>query len=266
MGGLGVLLASIAAVFIKEPKVGANDGVNGKIKRELYEKKLKKNTENVNFLSKVKASAWDVMKAPTSKWITIASMFRKFGDMAISCYIPIFFLKVYPSFKTEYAFLNAIMLTVLGFSSNLLGGIIGDRFEKRNLMTKSLICTGSGVLSIPLIALACAGHGSFWLSIAAMSMYILISGGYNSAAITMIQNTVPSEESGKIISAYSFYTSIAQTLSPIVFGFLASIFKANANPALYGPLITVFVAFGYIISTYFYWRGGISYKKFVLKE
>jgi len=51
--------------------------------------------------------------------------------MVISCYIPVFFLKVYPAFKNEYAMLNALMLTVLGFVSNLAGGIICDKFESK---------------------------------------------------------------------------------------------------------------------------------------
>jgi MFS family permease len=95
-------------------------------------------------------------------------------------------MKTYPLFKTEYAFLNAIMLTVLGFCSNLLGGIIGDKFESKSLLTKGLICTISGILSIPLIALATAAHGSFWTSIIAMATYIFVSGTYNSACVTMI--------------------------------------------------------------------------------
>lgn len=36
-----------------------------------------------------------------------------------------------------------------------------------------------------------------------------------------------------------------------------------ANPAMYGPLITAFVAFSYLGSLPFWWRAGANYKKFM---
>lgn len=128
-------------------------------------------------LEKFKSSIWEIMTKPITRNVTIAGIFRKFADMIITAFIPIFFLKNYPNFKAEYAMVNAIMLATLGFASNLLQGIIADKMTESNPMIKSLFCVYSAILSVPLICLCCYSHGNFWLSMLAMSIYTLISGG-----------------------------------------------------------------------------------------
>lgn len=65
----------------------------------------------------------------------IAGALRSFGNMAISCYIPVYFQKVYPQFTSEYSILSAAALVLFGFSSVLIGGIIGEKYEKKYYMT-----------------------------------------------------------------------------------------------------------------------------------
>ena len=57
--------------------------------------------------------------------------------------------------------------------------------------------------------LATAGHGNFYMSISAIAAYVLVSGGYHSTAVTMIENSVSSQETGKMVSAWQMYTNIA---------------------------------------------------------
>lgn len=127
--------------------------------------------------------------------------------------------------------LNAIILTVFGFTSNLAAGLIGDKFEKKFPMTKGWITCLSTFLSIPFIVLCCLPHGNFYISIASIAAYILISGGYHATAVTMIENTVSSEETGKMVSAWQLYTNLCQTISPAIFSFIAAGLNAKANPA-----------------------------------
>jgi hypothetical protein len=49
--------------------------------------------------------------------------------MAVSCYLPVFFQKIYPNFTSEYSIISALSLLIFGFSSVLLGGIIGDKYS-----------------------------------------------------------------------------------------------------------------------------------------
>ena len=117
---------------------------------------------------------------------------RHFSDAIIASFLPVFFLRTYPAFKVQYSALNALILTVCGFTSNLFAGIIGDKLESKNPMVKGWITTLSSLLSVPLMFMATAGHGNFWISIASIAAYVLVSGGYHSTAVTMIENSVSS--------------------------------------------------------------------------
>ena len=96
-----------------------------------------------------------VLKKPTSRYVTLAAITRTFASMSVASYLPIFFLKVYPGFKSQYAILNAASLAICGFISSLSGGIISDYFEKKNLRAKSYVCMASSFLAFPLTALCC---------------------------------------------------------------------------------------------------------------
>lgn len=59
--------------------------------------------------------------------------------MIVTAFVPVFFQKVFPAYKSQYALLNAAALVLFGFSSSLLGGIISDKYSKKNYMTKANI-------------------------------------------------------------------------------------------------------------------------------
>ena len=155
--------------------------------------------------------------------------------------------------------LNALILTFCGFASNLLAGVIGDKFEQSNPMIKGWITSMSCAISIPLICLACASHGNFYLSMAAIAGYVMVSGGYHSTAVTMIENSVSSQETGKMVSAWQMYTNIAQTCSPILFGTIGAMLSISSNVQIYGPMIMGFVAAGYIPAAILFYLGGKRY-------
>lgn len=130
--------------------------------------------------------AW---KNPVARNILIASSLRNVGGMIVSSFLPVFFGKNFPAFKAEYAFLNAGALTVMGLTASLLGGMMADRFGKKNYLAKATICATGCALSVPLIALGTLQTSSFYLSIACYAFKVLCSGTYSGPAITMIQNT-----------------------------------------------------------------------------
>lgn len=84
----------------------------------------------------------------------------------------------------------------------MISGIIGDKLERRYPMTKGYLMTMSTLLSIPMIILCFLGHGNFWLSTIALSMHILLSGGFHSTAITMVENSVSASKTSNIVSAW----------------------------------------------------------------
>lgn len=68
------------------------------------------------------------------------------------------------------------------------------------------------------------------------------------------------------MSVYFFCITVAQTISPAIFGYLANSFGALTNPVLYGPLITGFVGLSYLGSIPFWFKAGKAYKKHMEKK
>jgi len=117
--------------------------------------------------------------------------------------------------------INAGIYTFMGFASNILSGLMSDYFEgKKSYRAKANICMLGNALSIPLAAICCFS-GNFWLAIAAFAIKILVSAGHFPPAVTMMQNSTDSSNSGFVVSAYSFYAHIAETFAPLIFGALA---------------------------------------------
>jgi len=188
MGLIGGFFALATMTLVKEPAVGRY--LDEATKRKEAEKKAKAEAEaKMNPKNPIKAfveSVGVVFTLPCAKNVLIASSLRNFGGMIVSSFLPVFFGRNFPGFKAEYAYLNALALSVGGFVAALAGGIMADKFEKRSKMSKALICISGCVLSVPLIALGTLTTGNFYLSVLCYALKVLVSGTYSGPAITMI--------------------------------------------------------------------------------
>lgn len=107
-----------------------------------------------------------------------------FGSTTIA-FLPVFFQRVFPEFKSTYAWLNAIALITCGFSSTILGGIISDKYEKKSYMTKSLVIILGNLIGIPLFAAMCFSS-NFYVAMLCNALSILFQSSYLAPAITMM--------------------------------------------------------------------------------
>lgn len=134
-----------------------------------------------------------VIKQPTSRYVVLATIMRTIAGISGSTFLPIYFLKVFPSYRNQYAVWNATSLAFGGLFSSLAGGILSDVFESKSFMSKAYVCMFSSFIAFPLLALSTSIQGSFWFSMAMISLKAFTSAGYTSPAITMMQNTTKSK-------------------------------------------------------------------------
>ena len=130
----------------------------------------------------------------TSRYLTIAGSFRFFETFSIVYFLPSFFQKVYPTFKTEYGLYSALIIAGCGFMSTIIGGLVSDRFEKRSKMTKAMVCIIGSLSAIIPIGLCTLVTNNFYLSLFFMGVKYLLAECWMSPAITMMQSTVKPEE------------------------------------------------------------------------
>jgi sugar phosphate permease len=107
--------------------------------------------------------------------------------------LPAFFQKVYPLYKTQYSLYTALIISICGFSSNLIGGLISDKYEKKSRMTKAIVSIVGSALAIPAVGLCTLTTNSFHTSLFFMAVSYLVSECWMSPAVTMMQNTVKPE-------------------------------------------------------------------------
>ena len=263
MAALGMVGGLATMLFVREPERGRF--LDNETKKKEAEKKKKAEEEAAKNKGKNPIKAFFeniglVFSLPCARNTLIASSLRNFGGMCVSSFLPVFFGKVFPAFKAEYALLNAAALSICGLLASIGGGVIADKFEKKSYMTKAFLCIFGCLLSVPLIALGTLQDSNFYLGVACYALKVLVSGTYSGPAITMIQNTSPASQQGNVVSVYFTCITIAQTISPVLFGWLANSMGALANPTLYGPILTGIVALSYWGSIPFWWKAGKYYK------
>lgn len=122
---------------------------------------------------------------------------------------------------------------------------------------------GGSALAFPAIVLT-TQSGDFWLSIVGLAAKVFVSTSWYSPTLTMMQNTTKETNQGQINSAYNFYTTLASTVSPLIFSRIATELDVANNPNLYGTIITGFCVIGYLGSVPFFYKAGREYEKIMI--
>lgn len=209
----------------------------------------------------------EIFSNPTCRYCVFAGSFRYFGGFAIAFYMPTYFGAVYSEYSGQYSIINALIVSICGFTSSLSGGILCDYFEKRGyLMTKGILCVFAGLLGTPFIVICTLYQDNFWLSISCLGMSYLVAECWISPTITMVISTISPENKGLAVSIYYFCVTVAETISTALLGWMLKYFDAQSHKEMYGYLLCAFVAFSYIGSVPFFYLAGRSYKHQMLKE
>jgi heme/copper-type cytochrome/quinol oxidase subunit 3 len=126
------------------------------------------------------------MKNPVAKWTTFAGMFRYWETFSVLYFVPAFFLRVYPEHKVVFGFYYALIMAFCGFISSIGCGLISDKYEKKNLKTKSLVCIIGSLIGIPAIMSCTLVTSSFYWCLASIAIKFLVSEGWLSPSVTMM--------------------------------------------------------------------------------
>ena len=101
-----------------------------------------------------------------NRLVLMAAFLVNLGESINVYYVPIFFLKNFPKYKSIYSTVNALSMSMMGMISGIGAGLLADNLEKKNnLRAKSWICFSGCLVALPLMALATLQTSSFWLSI-----------------------------------------------------------------------------------------------------
>uniref|UniRef100_A0A7S3CTB9 Major facilitator superfamily (MFS) profile domain-containing protein n=1 Tax=Strombidium rassoulzadegani TaxID=1082188 RepID=A0A7S3CTB9_9SPIT len=200
------------------------------------------------------------MKNPTSRWVTLGGAWRFFEVFSVIYFLPSFYQQAFPDMKMQFGVINGLVQCLGGITSVMVSGIIGDRFEKRNKMTKAYIGIFGSLIGAIAMAGCCLFEGvGFYTSLAFLAVKFVASEGFMAPTITMMQRTVSPENQGTIVSAYLFFLTMAGCISTVLVGQLANVLGAASNPWIYGKIIYGISLIGYTFSIPCFWLAGKSY-------
>lgn len=134
----------------------------------------------------IATSLIDQLKPPVSRWATLGNSIRYFGEFATEYYIPLFFLTIYPNYRTKFALLYALINVCCSSMSALGGAAIVNRFGEGRPRMKSWVCVIAPLLATPFFLGAVLTKTNFWVSIACMAAAKLLGEPYRSPSTTMI--------------------------------------------------------------------------------
>lgn len=145
-----------------------------------------------------------------NRLVLVGTFFRNLAGSVNTYYLPVFFLQIFPGFKTAFSTMNALNLSVLGMISGVSAGIISDKLESKNknFMSKAwTIILGCG-LALPLMAVCTLQTSNFWLSLICSMIFTLFNANFSGMAITMMQNSSEKIIQPLVISTYFFMVSL----------------------------------------------------------
>lgn len=205
----------------------------------------------------------ELLRNPTARWVTLGGAARFFESFCFVYYAPSFYQGAFPNQKSQYALLNGMIQTVAPLISSVSCGIISDRFEKKNKMTKAYIgIVGAIIGSLMAVGISLFRGVNFYVSLAFLFFKFLLTEGWMAPTITMMQGTVGPQQQGSIVSAYLFFLYLSGTVSAVSMGAVANHFNALSDPWIYGKVIFGGTLFGYLASIPCFWKAGKAYVAF----
>lgn len=119
------------------------------------------------------------------------------------------------------------------------------------------------LLAIPTTVLCFAVNNSFPVSMTFLFLEYLLAEGWNSPAISMIQQVVDPSVKGVAISIYLFSVTIAGTIASVVVGAVSTAMHTKDNPALLGYICAVSCAVPSFFAILCFYVSGRHFEDFI---
>jgi sugar phosphate permease len=223
MGILGIVLAIIAKFYLRDPRTilfslrsttNSNNNANNI------------NNNNTNPLSSISLKdnlrdIVEIMKDRQVQFLLLASTFRFFAGFTISIWKAPFIFNKFPHHSNEFAHYNAIVITIGGLISSLLGGYLSDylHHSRRNFpLARTWIPAVSSFLAIPFWWIFLK-HSSLTWSLIALFWEYFFAECWIGPTLTALLGAIPKSKKGFVQGIFAFLTAIGN-FGPLIMPWL----------------------------------------------
>lgn len=113
-------------------------------------------------------------------------------------------------------------MVVGGLVSSISGGIISDKLSVKDSMGLANVCMYGSILGMPMFILSVLIIKNFWLSMFFYALKTMFSENWWSTSLTMIQNTVPSNKFGMMLTSSQLFGRLSCSASTIFLAYLVN--------------------------------------------
>ena len=184
------LLSCFQILVLKEPKRGRFD--------TSFQKELAKRSEG-----KVWLNLKQILSSSCFIFIICGSALRFMGGYSIGFWGAKFFQgKFGEDHESEYSIINGLNSLCVGLIAAYSGGYIGDKLEKRYVMTKGLLCACCPLAAFPFVFFSFSVFQSFYWAMAFYGFSYIFAEMWYGPCVSMFLTIFPSNLSGMCISIF----------------------------------------------------------------
>lgn len=159
---------------------------------------------------------------------------------------------------------NAVALLFGGFTSNIIGGYISDKYDNVNYRTKSYVGMWMSLLGAPITAACFLTEFSFAFSMTMLFCCYLVCEGWMAPNMSMIQTVIDTKYKAVSIGVFLFGTTISGTICTIVLGALIGTY-AKTDMRTLGYILAASASIPSLIAAFCFYMAGFHYAAFKTK-
>ena len=196
-------------------------------------------------------------------WILIGGCCRFWQGYTLSYFSIKYFNGTFDDPKL-FGTINAIAVLVGGFTSNIVGGYISDKYDNVNYRTKSYVGMWMSLLGAPVSAVCFLTSFSFWFSMTMLFLVYIVCEGWMAPNMSMIQTMIETKYKAVSIGVFLFFTTISGTICTVTLGALIDTYAEHDMKTL-GYILAASASIPCLVAAFCFYMAGFHYAEFKSK-
>lgn len=210
---VGFGLAAVQALFVQEPD------------------RVKKKSEALDKQRTFEEAMRTIFANKLVVLIFAASALRFMGGYAIAGYLPTFYDVKFPSYDSEYSYINAYVVAAGGFFSSWLGGMIADKWHAVEPRARAYLPALGCFLALPFMAVCCLAPNFYVSILVGLFMEYLMAECWFGPVVATMQSSLDNDCRALAIACFTliatFFGSAASYAIGLVYDALLKTYPAQ---------------------------------------
>jgi len=174
----------------------------------------------------------------------------------------------YPGTEDTFSMASSVSGLIGAFICTMATGLICDRYDNYNYMTKAYICIFCTTVSIPCCMMIYLCTTNFWVSMTGLFIEYLLSTGWGQPAIGILSTVCDPSVRGTAVSVFFFLITIFGVIAPKGFAKMQDYYGLDPihEPKEFGYLVALCTIIPCILALPCFYIAGVKYSWYKYHE